>query len=108
MVGFITAITDHVLSVYIPLLEVLPPYQGQGVCTQIDQNQVSLPVPEVLMKVGHALQERGLYADEIALYQYIAQKFPKLSKSYEALYQLNMTLHKMEETFGAGVIWRVE
>jgi ribosomal protein S18 acetylase RimI-like enzyme len=31
VVGFITAISDHVLSAYIPLLEVLPDYQRQGI-----------------------------------------------------------------------------
>lgn len=31
VVGFITAITDRVLSAYIPLLEVLPAYRGQGI-----------------------------------------------------------------------------
>ena len=31
VVGFITAISDGVLSAYIPLLEVLPEYQGQGI-----------------------------------------------------------------------------
>lgn len=31
VVGFITAITDGVLSVYIPFLEVLPGYQGKGI-----------------------------------------------------------------------------
>jgi ribosomal protein S18 acetylase RimI-like enzyme len=31
VVGFITAISDGVLSAYIPLLEVLPPYQNRGV-----------------------------------------------------------------------------
>ena len=31
VVGFINAITDNILSVYIPLLEVLPEYQGQGI-----------------------------------------------------------------------------
>ncbi|MBV7334831.1 GNAT family N-acetyltransferase [Chloroflexi bacterium TSY] len=31
VVGFINAITDHVLTAYIPLLEVLPAYQGQGI-----------------------------------------------------------------------------
>lgn len=30
-VGFITAITDGVLSVYIPFLEVLPEYKGRGI-----------------------------------------------------------------------------
>jgi GNAT superfamily N-acetyltransferase len=31
IVGFVTALTDGVLSGFIPLLEVLPAYQGQGV-----------------------------------------------------------------------------
>jgi len=31
VVGFITAITDKTLAAYIPFLEVLPAYQGQGV-----------------------------------------------------------------------------
>ena len=31
VVGFITAITDHVLSAYIPLLEVSPEYRGRGI-----------------------------------------------------------------------------
>lgn len=35
LVGFINAISDGVLSSYIPLLEVLPEYQGQGVGTKL-------------------------------------------------------------------------
>jgi ribosomal protein S18 acetylase RimI-like enzyme len=31
VIGFITAIADGILSAYIPLLEVLPTYQGQGI-----------------------------------------------------------------------------
>lgn len=31
VVGFIHAVSDGVLSAYIPLLEVLPSYQGQGI-----------------------------------------------------------------------------
>ena len=31
VVGFVTAISDGVLCAYIPLLEVLPAYQGQGI-----------------------------------------------------------------------------
>jgi GNAT superfamily N-acetyltransferase len=31
VIGFVTALTDGVLSGFIPLLEVLPAYQGQGV-----------------------------------------------------------------------------
>lgn len=34
VVGFITTISDGVLSAYIPLLEVLPAYQRQGACSE--------------------------------------------------------------------------
>ena len=35
IVGFITAITDGILSSYIPFLEVLPEYQGKGIGTEL-------------------------------------------------------------------------
>lgn len=35
VVGFIQAISDGVLSAYIPLLEVLPGYQGKGIGTDL-------------------------------------------------------------------------
>jgi len=35
VVGFITAITDHVLSAYISLLEVLPEYRGKGIGSEL-------------------------------------------------------------------------
>ena len=35
VVGFINAITDGVLAAYIPLLEVLPEYQGQKIGTEL-------------------------------------------------------------------------
>lgn len=35
VVGFITAITDDVLSAYIPFLEVLPEYQNKGIGTEL-------------------------------------------------------------------------
>jgi ribosomal protein S18 acetylase RimI-like enzyme len=35
VVGFITAHTDKVLTAYIPLLEVLPAYQGQGIGSEL-------------------------------------------------------------------------
>lgn len=35
VVGFITAISDGVLSAYIPLLEVLPAYRRQGIGTEL-------------------------------------------------------------------------
>jgi ribosomal protein S18 acetylase RimI-like enzyme len=35
VVGFVTAVSDGVLSAYIPLLEVLPEYQGRGIGTEL-------------------------------------------------------------------------
>jgi ribosomal protein S18 acetylase RimI-like enzyme len=41
VVGFIQAITDHILSAYIPLLEVLPAYQNQGIGTELVKRMIS-------------------------------------------------------------------
>ena len=35
VIGFITAISDGVLSAYIPLLEVLPEYKGRGIGSEL-------------------------------------------------------------------------
>jgi ribosomal protein S18 acetylase RimI-like enzyme len=35
IVGFVTAISDGVLSAYVPLLEVLPGYQGRGIGAEL-------------------------------------------------------------------------
>lgn len=40
VVGFINAISDGILSAYIPLLEVLPSFQGQGVGSQLTSRMV--------------------------------------------------------------------
>lgn len=45
VVGFITATSDHVLSAYIPLLEVLPDHQGQGIGSEL--------VRRMLEKLSH-------------------------------------------------------
>ena len=37
MVGFVTAISDGVLSAYISLLEVLPEYQSRGIGSEVMQ-----------------------------------------------------------------------
>lgn len=42
VVGFITAISDGVLSAYIPFLEVLPTYQGQGVGEKLVKKMLDL------------------------------------------------------------------
>jgi len=41
VVGFITAITDHVLVAYIPLLEVLPEYQKRGIGRELLQRMLN-------------------------------------------------------------------
>jgi ribosomal protein S18 acetylase RimI-like enzyme len=38
VVGFATALTDGALSAYVPLLEVLPEYRGQGIGTALVRN----------------------------------------------------------------------
>lgn len=40
VVGFATAVTDGVLSAYIPLLEVLPTYQGQGIGRELMRRMI--------------------------------------------------------------------
>jgi ribosomal protein S18 acetylase RimI-like enzyme len=35
VVGFVTAISDGILSAYIPLIEVLPEYRGRGIGTEL-------------------------------------------------------------------------
>lgn len=41
VVGYITAISDGVLSAYIPLLEVLPSHRARGIGTQLVQRIIS-------------------------------------------------------------------
>ena len=41
VVGFVTAISDGVLSAYIPLLEVLPEYQGRGIGKELTRRLLS-------------------------------------------------------------------
>ena len=40
VVGFITAVSDGVISAYIPLLEVLPQYQGRGVGKELTSKMI--------------------------------------------------------------------
>jgi ribosomal protein S18 acetylase RimI-like enzyme len=42
VVGFVTAVGDGVLSAYIPLLEVLPGYQGRGIGTELVRQLLAL------------------------------------------------------------------
>ena len=41
VVGFITAISDGVLSAYIPLLDVLPAYRGQGIGKELTRRMLA-------------------------------------------------------------------
>lgn len=41
VVGFITAITDGTLCAYIPLLEVLPGFQGQGIGSKLVEKMLN-------------------------------------------------------------------
>jgi ribosomal protein S18 acetylase RimI-like enzyme len=40
VVGFITAVTDGILSAYIPLLEVLPSHQGRGIGRELVRQMI--------------------------------------------------------------------
>lgn len=41
LIGFINAISDGVLSAYIPLLEVLPSHQGQGIGKELTRRMLN-------------------------------------------------------------------
>ncbi|MBR2569506.1 MAG: GNAT family N-acetyltransferase [Paenibacillus sp.] len=62
--GFITAISDGVLSAYIPLLEVLPSYQNKGIGGQL---------------VRTMLEElQGLYMIDLMCDQHLQEYYKKL------------------------------
>jgi len=42
VVGFITAISDNILSAYIPLLEVLPDYRSQGIGQHLTRRMLDI------------------------------------------------------------------
>lgn len=52
VVGFVNAISDGVMAAYIPLLEVLPAYQGQGVGTELLRRLLELLAPFYMVDVG--------------------------------------------------------
>ncbi|HET7037993.1 MAG TPA: GNAT family N-acetyltransferase [Thermomicrobiaceae bacterium] len=51
VVGFITAISDGVLSAYIPLLEVLPEYQGRGIGSELARRMLARLEPLYIVDV---------------------------------------------------------
>ncbi len=41
LVGFVTAVTDRAMVAYLPLLEVLPGHQGQGIGTELVRRAIA-------------------------------------------------------------------
>jgi ribosomal protein S18 acetylase RimI-like enzyme len=66
-VGFINAISDGILHAYIPLLEVLPAYQGQGIGS------------ELVLRMVESLQ--GIYAIDIVCDDQVAGFYQRLGFS---------------------------
>jgi ribosomal protein S18 acetylase RimI-like enzyme len=50
VVGFISALSDHIQSAFIPMLEILPEYQGQGIGTRLTRM--------ILERVEHIQEKR--------------------------------------------------
>ena len=62
VVGFITAISDGVLSAYIPLLEVLPAYRGRGIGTALVRRMLDRLRPLYMVDVLCDPKLQGFYA----------------------------------------------
>jgi ribosomal protein S18 acetylase RimI-like enzyme len=62
VVGFITALTDGVQSAFIPLLEVLPDYRGQGIGSELVSRMLKKlePIPALDLICDPDVQ--GFYA----------------------------------------------
>lgn len=61
VVGFITAISDGVLSAYIPFLEVLPPFQGQGIGQQLLKKMLELLSDMYMIDLMCDVELQGYY-----------------------------------------------
>ena len=59
VVGFITALTDTVQSAFIPLLEVLPEYQRQGIGSELTRRMLAKlkGIPAIDLTCDPALQK---------------------------------------------------
>lgn len=59
VVGFITALTDKVQSAFIPLLEVLPDYQRQGIGSELVRRMLAKlkPIPAIDLTCDPSLQK---------------------------------------------------
>ena len=67
--------------------QVLATILGEGMERFLQQQENGLAAlrPKMLMRVGYALQERGLYKQAAILYEDINRHFPDFSQAYEYL-----------------------
>ncbi len=84
VVGFITAVSDRILAAYIPLLEVLPAYQGQGIGSQL--------VRRMLQRLEH------LYMIDLVCDPEVAPFYERLGMRR----MLAMVVHKQAQQSGAA------
>ena len=52
VVGFVTAVGDGVLTAFIPLLEVLPPFQGRGIGTELVRRMLAMLEDVYMVDLG--------------------------------------------------------
>ena len=52
VVGFVNAVGDGILSAFIPLLEVLPDYQGHGIGTELVRRMLALLDDRYMIDLG--------------------------------------------------------
>jgi len=83
VVGFVTAISDGVLSAYIPLLEVRPAYRGQGIGTEL--------MRRMLAKL------RGLYMVDLTCDPTVQQFYARLGMSPST----GMMMRNYDRQFGS-------
>lgn len=62
VVGFITAITDHVLTAHIPYVEVLPAYRGQGIGRELTRRMMEKLKDFHLVELICGLGLQGFYS----------------------------------------------
>jgi ribosomal protein S18 acetylase RimI-like enzyme len=62
VIGFITAITDKVLTAHIPYVEVIPNYRGQGIGRELTQRMVDKLKDYYLVGLVCGLGLQGFYS----------------------------------------------
>jgi len=63
LVGYITAVSDNVLSAYIPFLEVIPPYQKQGIGHQLVEQMMAQLAHLYMIDLVCDKEIAGFYAE---------------------------------------------